>query len=418
MKKSRQIVTALTLFGSTALFILNSNNRNLNNGSKSFNQSINSPTESVRKCYALQQSISNIIQSDINNWSITILDQSGNQITDINGQIPRVPASNQKLITTAYALDRLGLKYKLYTTLFRNWDGSYELNGEGDPDFSLQDIVRASGALSKNNSNTTPYQIQLTINEEDPSQWWPVDWHILDRNRAYGAPITRLALSSNAFLTSNKSHLSVLSEHLMSSFNNDINNLNIVFDTPKRFREFYFGRSVIYRKESASMPALLSLANSESHNFTAEVLLRHAARNWNVSSASKRAMTWLVNKNIPVKGFRIRDGSGLSRNNRLTTRGLSHLIYYMSDHPLFKYYISSMSIMGLRGTLNSQVWDLSLIGQFYGKTGTLKGIRAITGILLTPTGDRYVSIISYDQIDPDYIISRILQKIILFNECH
>ena len=50
---------------------------------------------------------------------------------------------------------------------------------------------------------------------------------------------------------------------------------------------------VLHEETSAPMHALLSLANTESHNFTAEVLLRQAADHWDVRAASALAHGWM-----------------------------------------------------------------------------------------------------------------------------
>ena len=70
---------------------------------------------------------------------------------------------------------------------------------------------------------------------------------------------------------------------------------------------------VLHREESAPMHALLSLANTESHNFTAEVLMREAANSWDLGQASLITTRWLQAQGVPMAGVRIRDGSGLSR---------------------------------------------------------------------------------------------------------
>ena len=96
------------------------------------------------------------------------------------------------------------------------------------------------------------------------------------------------------------------------------------------------------------MHALLSLANTESHNFTAEVLMREAADVWDVNRASIATTRWLQAQGVPMTGLRLRDGSGLSRGNRLTSRSLSVLLWRMAQHPLAAYYQASMAIAGQR----------------------------------------------------------------------
>ena len=165
---------------------------------------------------------------------------------------------------------------------------------------------------------------------------------------------------------------------------------------------------VLHSEDSAPMHALLSLANTESHNFTAEVLMREAADAWDVNRASWATTRWMQAQGLPMTGLRVRDGSGLSRGNRLTSRSLSVLLWRMSQHPLAAYYQASMAIAGQRGTLRNFFRGTSLQGRFWGKTGTLTGVRSISGILETADGHRYVSMISNGAYAPNSVMGRIL----------
>ena len=73
---------------------------------------------------------------------------------------------------------------------------------------------------------------------------------------------------------------------------------------------------VLHSEDSAPMHALLSLANTESHNFTAEVLMREAADDWDVNRAALANSRWLQAQGVSTAGLRIRDGSGLSVQSR------------------------------------------------------------------------------------------------------
>ena len=53
------------------------------------------------------------------------------------------------------------------------------------------------------------------------------------------------------------------------------------------------------------------LANGESHNFTAEVLLREGTGSWSLPEAQRRAMSWMRQQGLPIAGVRVADGSGL-----------------------------------------------------------------------------------------------------------
>ena len=94
--------------------------------------------QSQISCPTLQQRIQAVVGGEASVWSVSVADGSGRLLADINGTRPRIPASNEKLISTAIALDRLGPDYSLTTRLWREPDGSLRLTGEGDPDLDLQ----------------------------------------------------------------------------------------------------------------------------------------------------------------------------------------------------------------------------------------------------------------------------------------
>ena len=93
-------------------------------------------------CPELQRTIRAAVGGSTAPWSISVLDDRGQLLADLNGWLPRIPASNQKLISTAFALDRLGPDQRLRTQLLRHGDGSFELTGEGDPDLSIEKLQR------------------------------------------------------------------------------------------------------------------------------------------------------------------------------------------------------------------------------------------------------------------------------------
>jgi D-alanyl-D-alanine carboxypeptidase/D-alanyl-D-alanine-endopeptidase (penicillin-binding protein 4) len=105
------------------------------------------------------------------------------------------------------------------------------------------------------------------------------------------------------------------------------------------------------------------------------------------------------------------DGSGLDRANRLTSRFLAALLLRMDQHPYGRNYLASMAVAGQRGTLRGLYGGSSLDGRFYGKTGTLTGVRSISGVLLTGDGPRYVSSIANGAGSPNTVIGQVLRTV-------
>jgi D-alanyl-D-alanine carboxypeptidase/D-alanyl-D-alanine-endopeptidase (penicillin-binding protein 4) len=362
-------------------------------------------------CPLLQRQVAQALGDEQSRWSISVADGSGRLLADVNGRQPRVPASNQKLISTAFALDRLGPDYRLTTQLWRLQDGTLRMVGQGDPDLALPQLQRfAQLAMAAG----TPVRLELA--EEAPQNWWPSGWHMGDRAYAYGAPITRLAITSNAIddaVSNPASRLQTLLRRSMAQNGGPQVQLALV-----SARQPLPSDAVLMHEEpSTSMHGLLSLANTESHNFTAEVLLRQAAGTWDLVEASRRTFLWLNDQGLPMEGVRIADGSGLDRANRLTSRFLVALLLRMDHHPYSRDYLSSMAIAGRRGTLRNLYKGTSLDGQLFAKTGTLTGVRSISGVLQTTDGPRYVSAVSAGAGAPNTTIGRVLRQVQTMGAC-
>ncbi|MFY8149677.1 MAG: D-alanyl-D-alanine carboxypeptidase/D-alanyl-D-alanine endopeptidase [Prochlorococcaceae cyanobacterium] len=361
-------------------------------------------------CPALQQRLQATLGGEQVVWSVTVADAGGRLLADVNGTRPRIPASNQKLISSAFALDRLGPDYRLSTRLWRLPDGTLRLTGEGDPDLAVPQLQRfAKLALgSGGGSGDAPGLVTLQLAEEPTQAWWPQGWHPADRAYAYGAPITRLAVTSNAIhdaVANPPARLQALLQKLMTQQGGKGRLALVPASSP-----LPQDAVLLHEENSVPMYGLLSLANTESHNFTAEVLLRQASGSWNLDQSRQLTTLWLQQQGLPTEGVRVMDGSGLDRANRLTSRLLAALLLRMDQHPYGRQYVASMAVAGQRGTLRNLYIGTPLQGRFRGKTGTISGVRSISGYLDTPDGVRYVSAISNGASAPNQTIGQVLRQ--------
>lgn len=136
-------------------------------------------------------------------------------------------------------------------------------------------------------------------------------------------------------------------------------------------------------------PLLQALApiNTNSQNLHAEMLfrqlgLRHSGKGtFNTSRAAVEA--FLGEKGWMRPGVVISDGSGLSRDNRVTAGMLVELLKEMEGSPHFESFRDSLAVAGESGTLARRLNDRSLRGNVYAKTGYIRGVRALSGYLLT-----------------------------------
>ncbi|YAI81293.1 MAG: D-alanyl-D-alanine carboxypeptidase/D-alanyl-D-alanine endopeptidase [cyanobacterium endosymbiont of Rhopalodia sterrenbergii] len=129
--------------------------------------------------------------------------------------------------------------------------------------------------------------------------------------------------------------------------------------------------------QSKSLQDWIKVTNVRSNNYYADTLLSHIGG----AAAAKSALAQMgVNPN----SFRQADGSGLSRRNVATPRSLImtlRAMYYAPDKDVF---YSSLPIAGISGTLRNRMKGTPAQGKVYAKTGTLRGVRALSGYMNHP----------------------------------
>ena len=317
-------------------------------------------------------------------FSVSIINNNGTIISSYNDEVPRLPASNQKLFSSAYVLSKYKLNNNLKTTLLKKDINNYYLLGQGDPDLKYEDIIELISNVKENKI------INFNIAEIDSKLYWPKGWSSTDKLYEYGSPITTLAIESNSNKYDDIYTLkNIIKNYLSNKFYNSYVNVNF-FDSQKLF---YLKNSIeINSIYSNPIISLLTLINAESHNFTAESLFKNASNTWNNNDYSK-LKNWLGNKGLPINNTIFADASGLSRRNKITTRLIVLFLDKMKYSKDFKAYQSTLSIMGVRGTLSKRFANSELSGKFFGKTGTLSNVFALSGYLYKNENPIIISII-------------------------
>ena len=316
-------------------------------------------------------------------FSVSIINNKGEIISSYNEDVPRLPASNQKLFSSAYVLSKYKLKNNLKTSLFKN-KNDYYLHGQGDPDLNYEHIIELISNVKENKI------INFNIVEIDSKLYWPNGWTNTDKLYEYGSPITSLAIESNH----NKyDDIYALKNFIKNYLKNKFPNSKIYIDFFDSEKTFYLKNiKEINKVYSTPILSLLTLTNSESHNFTAESLFKNASNTWNDNNYIK-LKRWLENKGLPATNAYFADASGLSRKNKITTKLVVLFLDKMRYFNDFKAYQSTLSITGVRGTLAKRFVNSELSGKFFGKTGTLSNVFALSGFLYKNEKPIIISII-------------------------
>ena len=316
-------------------------------------------------------------------FSVSIINNKGEIISSYNEDVPRLPASNQKLFSSAYVLSKYKLNNNLKTSLFKN-KNDYYLHGQGDPDLNYENIIELISNVKENKI------INFNIVEIDSKLYWPNGWTNTDKLYEYGSPITSLAIESNH----NKyDDIYSLKNFIKNYLKNKFPNSKIYIDFFDSEKTFYLKNiKEINKIYSTPILSLLTLTNSESHNFTAESLFKNASNTWNDNDYIK-LKKWLKNKGLPATNAYFADASGLSRKNKITTKLVVLFLDKMRYFNDFKAYQSTLSITGVRGTLAKRFVNSELSGKFFGKTGTLSNVFALSGFLYKNEKPIIISII-------------------------
>ncbi len=317
-------------------------------------------------------------------FSVSIINNKGEIISSYNDEVARLPASNQKLFSSAYVLSNYKFNNNLKTSLLKKNKNNYYLLGQGDPDLNYEHIIELVSNVKENKI------INFNIVEIDSKLYWPNGWTNTDKIYEYGSPITSLAIESNY----NKY------EDIYALKNFIKNYLKNKFPNSKVYVDFFDSEKTFYLKDipeinkiySTPILSLLTLINSESHNFTAESLFKNASNTWNDNDYIK-LKKWLKNKGLPVTNTYFADASGLSRKNKITSKLVVLFLDKMRYSNDFQVYQSSLAIMGIRGTLAKRFVNSELSGKFFGKTGTLSNVFALSGFLYKNEKPIIVSII-------------------------
>ena len=316
-------------------------------------------------------------------FSVSIINNKGEMISSYNEDVPRLPASNQKLFSSAYVLSKYKLNNNLKTSLFKN-KNDYYLHGQGDPDLNYEHIIELISNVKENKI------INFNIVEIDSKLYWPNGWTNTDKLYEYGSPITSLAIESNHNKYDDIYALkNFIKNYLKNKFPNSKIYINF-FDSEKTF--YLKNIKEINKIYSTPILSLLTLTNSESHNFTAESLFKNASNTWNDNNYIK-LKRWLENKGLPATNAYFADASGLSRKNKITTKLVVLFLDKMRYFNDFKAYQSTLSITGVRGTLAKRFVNSELSGKFFGKTGTLSNVFALSGFLYKNEKPIIISII-------------------------
>ena len=150
---------------------------------------------------------------------------------------------------------------------------------------------------------------------------------------------------------------------------------------------------------------VLGRIGKNSQNLFAECVLKRLGYEWEKNRGTDEAQgSWasgarairdsLVAMGLDTSGMVISDGSGLSRDNRCSARQLAGVLALVDRSPHREVMRASLSLAGTDGSLRKRLRDLP--GRVWGKTGTMRGVRALCGYVDGSSSGRYAFAIIFN----------------------
>jgi len=323
---------------------------------------------------------------------------TGRVLASVRADTPRIPASVEKLYTTASALLRFGADGTLDTTVLGDgtlqddgtWRGDLWLHGSGDPTFGSQSFIDRSYGVGASVEQLADALAEVGVTRVTGRVYGDESWFDLRR----GGPSTNWgfdvwvggalsALMYNRGLAKEDGSALQKSPALFAA-----QQLTAVLKRAgvRVAKAAASGTAPADAQQLASvssppMSTLTRLTLVDSDNLYAEQLLKTLGAKFG-SAGSTTAGATVARQTL--KRFKITpkiaDGSGLSRQNATSPRQVVTLLDGMRAQQGFR---TSMPVAGRTGTLAKRMRGTSAQGRCQAKTGTLSNVSGLAGYCRT-----------------------------------
>lgn len=289
------------------------------------------------------------------------------------------PASNMKLVTAIAALDRLGAKHQLRTSLYYTGErdsctlrGDLYCVGGMDPLFDTDDLEAFVEGVRRLGVDTIRGRIvaDKTMKDADQLGW---GWCWDDDN-----PVLSPLLIGRK-------------DNFTERFAQALRKAGITVDVQLSEGRLPAGATYIVACVH-NVGNVLPKMMKDSDNLYAESLFYQLAATSGARPASakhaRQVVVKLIEKlGLPSSAYHIADGSGLSLYNYLSPElEVALLRYAWSKESIRKPLYVSLPIAGRDGTLSKRMKRTVAEGNVHAKTGTLKGVTTLAGYCTAANG--------------------------------
>lgn len=325
-----------------------------------------------------------------------------------------VPASILKVCTAESALLYLGPEFKFATVFATDakninagvLEGNLYLIHSGDPSLTYIDLYDLMAGLQARHITQVNGNVYIDTSAYDQEMYGP-GWISNDTRFCYGAPISASIINHNCMLVkvssqSSKKRKQVIPSRISSMVVTDIAHYNrsLMQNLFIRYGIRITGDilpgtasrelPIVVSHESKPLRDLISTMLKKSDNIIAGSLFKkmgevYAGQPGSWGNGSAAVKTILKQKvGVDIWQMNVLDGSGLSRDNRISPSQMMQVLDFAYHHVQTSYdFINALPIAGVDGTLKHRLQNIKW--KVRAKTGTMSGVVALAGYAISKT---------------------------------
>jgi D-alanyl-D-alanine carboxypeptidase/D-alanyl-D-alanine-endopeptidase (penicillin-binding protein 4) len=335
--------------------------------------------------------------------SCLLVTVDGAPVYEQRADVPVTPASNQKLITAAVALDVLGPDHRFTTSVLAPKPsdgvvkGDLTIVGGGDATLAtqpylswlkqtgqeLQDPHTSYEALADAIVAAGVRQIRGSVVGSDSrydAQRRVASWPASYKPSSVGGPLSALLVNDGYSSFTPPRSTPDPAAQAAATMTALLQARGVTVAGAARSGPAPSGVPQLTKIDSGPLTDVLREMLTSSDNNTAELLLKELglARGGagTTAAGAQVVLQTLTGWGIPTAGVVVADGSGLDRGNRTTCRVLVSVLQH-GGAPL----AAGLAVAGQTGTLADAFRSSAVKGKLLAKTGTLTGVKSLTGEL-------------------------------------
>ena len=318
---------------------------------------------------------------------------SGRRLYARAPDVPRIPASVNKLYTTAAALQVYGADGQLTTEVLGATEiedgvlaGNLYLHGGGDPSFGRAEARGLARVLAGSGLERVTGRVIGDESHFDPLRGGPASGFATSY---WVGPLSGLPFNHGLTLGRRPKFQRNPALYAARRFGRELERAGVSVRRAARAGTTPEDGVLLGEWASPRMSVLVKHTNRPSDTYMAEILLKAIGADHGESGTTADGAT-VARREAADFGARPRivDGSGLSRGNRTTPRDVVELLAGLDETEAADAMRVSLAVAGRAGTLSRRMRGTAAQGRCRAKTGTLNGISNLAGYCVSRSGGR------------------------------